>query len=103
MERADRFALLLHRVVLDRLLADPDAVVDSARQRLASTRERTIAGHESTLARRWDGLLDGPIEDLVRALVGLDEDSIELRSSTPFVGFSSPDERETALRASKIG
>jgi hypothetical protein len=102
MERPERFSLLLHRNVLTRLLADPAPVIEHARRRLSTTHRRTTRGHEADLATRWSALLAGPIEDLVRVLVGVDEESIQLRSSTPFVGWSTPDERSAALARSRV-
>ena len=102
LERPERFSLLLHRIVLAKLLADPDAVIQSAQHHLAATADRTARGHEAQLAARWRSLLDGPTEDLVGVLVGVDEESIHLRSSTPFVGLATADERATALARSKV-
>ena len=73
----------------------------AARDRLAATRGRSMRGHEGALAARWEHLLEGPMEDLVGVLVGLDPESILLRSSTPFVGIVSSEERARALELSR--
>jgi hypothetical protein len=100
-QRSDRFAWLLHRLVLDELLADPPLVIDRANERLETQRHRSGADAEAALWDRWTDLLGGPITDLASVMIGLDEDSKQLRSTTPFVGIIDEDRRTSALEASR--
>lgn len=86
----------LHRRVLGKLLQDPERIKSVARQNI----ERARARARSTTAQRWQdqwqSLIEGPIEDLVPVLVGLDEHSIDLRQVSPFAGSLDDDERREA-------
>ena len=100
-QRSDRFAWLLHRAVLDELLADDQAVLARAGDRLAAQRTRPGAVNEAALWDRWEQLLTGPLPDLAAVMVGRDEDAKQLRSTTPFVGILDDARRTAALDASK--
>jgi hypothetical protein len=100
-QRSDRFAWLLHRIVLDELLAHPLLVIDRATERLETQRHRLGADAEAALWDRWADLLGGPITDLASVMIGLDEDSRQLRSTTPFVGIIDDARRTSALEASR--
>jgi hypothetical protein len=100
-QQSDRFAWLIHRAVLDELLAAPEAVRDRAGARLAEQRERDSSGHEAALWAAWSTLLDGPIDELASVLIGSDESAKLLRSTTPFVGIIGDERRAVALKASK--
>ena len=100
-QRSDRFAWLLHRIVLDELLADPPVVIGRATERLEIQRHRPGADAEAALWDRWADLLGGPITDLAPVMIGLDEDSKQLRSTTPFVGIVDEPRRSSAFEASR--
>ena len=100
-QRSDRFAWLLHRAVLDQLLAVPEPTISAALGRLYSQRERAGAGEEQPLWDQWDSLLNGPMFELASVMIGHDEASKQLRSTTPFVGILSEDRRSAALEASR--
>lgn len=100
-QRSDRFSWLLHRIVLDELLTDPLVVVDGAIERLETQRRRPGAGVEAALWDRWADLLAGPINDLAAVMIGLDEDSKQLRSTTPFIGIIDEARRTSAFEASR--
>jgi hypothetical protein len=102
-QRSDRFAWLLHRAVLDELLASPDTVVDCARARIAEQRVRDANGHESALWTAWQEFIDGPIDELAAVLLGSDELANMLRSTTPFIGIVGDERRAVVLGASKAG
>jgi hypothetical protein len=100
-QQSDRFAWLLHRAVLDELLASPDSVLDRARARIAEQRVRDSDGRESALWVAWQDLIDGLLNELAAVLLGSDESAKLLRSTTPFVGIVGDERRAIALRASK--
>jgi hypothetical protein len=87
--------------VLDELLASPGTVLDRARARVAEQRVRDSDGHESALWTAWQGLIDGPLDELAAVLLGSDESAKLLRSTMPFVGIVGDERRAIALRASK--
>jgi hypothetical protein len=102
-QQSDRFAWLLHRAVLDELLASPDTVIDRARARIAEQRVRDADGHESALWTAWQEFIDGPIDELAAMLLGSDELAKLLRSTTPFIGIVGDERRAVVLGASKAG
>lgn len=101
LSRPDRFSWLLHRRILDRLLVEPEKTLAVARDRLGWLQTRDAFGHEAELHGAWQRLLDGPFDQLERVLVGLDDRSTQLRSTTPFIGVVSLQERDDALAISK--
>jgi hypothetical protein len=67
--------------------ADPFFGIGQAREALAEARVANPFGelwHEW-----WNDLLNGPLDELIGALVGEDSHSIELRANSPFVGARS--------------
>jgi hypothetical protein len=64
-------------------------------------RTRRGADDESALWDRWEHLLSCPIIELASVMIGLDEDSKQLRSTTPFVGIIDDARRTSALEASR--
>lgn len=99
--QSDRFAWLLHRSAADVLLAEPDRVRGAAKARLEQQRAREGAKAEAELWDAWEVLLDGPVGDLVAVMIGLDERSMQLRTTTPFVGIVGEERRAAALAGSK--
>ena len=100
-QRSDRFSWLLHRAVLDKLLADPEPTISTAKDRLTRQRERDGSVAQRPLWDQWDAVLNGSVTDLAAVMVGLDERSKQLRSTTPFVGLLGEDKRTAALSASR--
>ena len=100
-QRSDRFAWLLHRSVLDQLLADPVATISLAKDRLTRQHDRAGAVAERPLWDQWTVLLDGSVLELAAVMVGLDEGAKQLRSTTPFVGLLGEDRRNAAFEASR--
>lgn len=100
-QRSDRFAWLLHRAVLDKLVFDPTRVLGLARERLETQRLRRGTEEEGPLWDRWDELLNAPMIDLASVLIGLDENAKQLRSTTPFVGIVDDARRASALEAQR--
>jgi hypothetical protein len=96
----DKLALAYHREIAARLLTDSEAVLDRARRNL----RRWLAAHEpgSAEARcleEWQRLLETRSVDELVAIITEDSDEGQrLRSSTPFTGILSLQERKE-LRA----
>ena len=84
---AEERSLALHRAVADVLRRDP-VRLGEARDRVQKWRAEGLM--HPYYAERWTCLLDGPLEELLRALVDESEDARALRQSTPFTGFVEP-------------
>lgn len=90
-------SLWLHRAVLGKLVADPEAILDRARRNIAASRERLPRA--ATYFDGWDRVLDAGVEEVARVLVAVDEWSTELRQNTPFTDVLTEDERQAVLRS----
>ncbi len=86
---AELRSLAYHRGVARRLRDDPSAI-ELAKRRVRAWRERGVAAH---YAARWEELLEGPLEALVRVLVADDEHGRAMRQATPFAGVIGPRDR----------
>lgn len=73
----------MHAVIGERLEAEP-SLVDRARQRVDSwLRDGSVA---RPYAEAWKALLEGPLSELLAALVERSERMNDLRQVTPFAG-----------------
>lgn len=97
LTREDRRSLALHRAVAERLLEDPDRVLERARETLARMREASPT--ELPLLREWEVLLDRPPGHLVSLLTDPSPHARELRHVTPFAGVLSAAERARVYEA----
>lgn len=89
----------IHRLVLDKLLDDPDRVLGQAVAQLELMNEAATDRSRPYLDA-WRALLDGPRADLVRMLMSTAETDIELLKVSPFAVLLTDDERvEVARRA----
>ncbi|MDZ7754655.1 MAG: hypothetical protein U5S82_24130 [Gammaproteobacteria bacterium] len=95
----DRRSIAFHAIVRDRLLAEPDAVLGKARSNLVRWGSRYR--DPPPCMKAWDAILQQDLENIVAVLEGLDEQSILLRSSSPFAGLVTPAERWRILREEK--
>lgn len=93
-------SLWLHRAVLGHLVRDPEGVLAGARavlaQRLAAA---DYPGSPRAYYERWGAVLERGVEATARMLTDLTEEAAALRSSSPFVGVLSADERAEVLAA----
>jgi transcriptional regulator with XRE-family HTH domain len=91
-----------HRKIAAALLADGETrqvLIGGARHALADTREANPFGEH--WHARWSDLLEGPLDELVAALVGEDTYSIELRANSPFVGVPGDDRTQEITGAAR--
>lgn len=91
---AERRSIALHAAVRDRLTPQ---VVAQARERVEGWLRDGGPVPEPD-ARAWRALLDGPRDELVRALVRDDEVMRALRQNTPFAGVVPAAERWQIVR-----
>ncbi|HMV48826.1 MAG TPA: hypothetical protein PLD20_19125 [Blastocatellia bacterium] len=92
----DQLNLGYHRLVAAHLLADPDAVINQARSNL----RRWLADYEpgsgdARAFEEWQHLLETlSVSELAKILIEDSDEGQRLRSSTPFRGILSSEERK---------
>lgn len=96
MTREERRSLALHRVIANRLAADPSHALAIARRNLRQL-ARAHPGARP-LWKEWRRALDLPTEHLVDVLVDPRPLAREMRQVTPFAGVLSPSERWDVYR-----
>ena len=97
----DEFALAYHRAVADRLRAEPEAVLERARRNLHRWTEGDAFGPgELASLEEWQRILgEADVDRLVEIITDTSDEGQRLRSSSPFVGVLSPEERLEILAA----
>jgi len=97
----DEFARAYHRAVADRLRAEPSAVLEHARRNLDRWTEGDAFGPgEVASLDEWRRILDeADVHRLVEVITDISDEGQRLRSSSPFVGALSPEERLEILAA----
>lgn len=88
--------LIEHRLIAERLHNNPTEVVAKARENIERwgwLRDFPDPSQRPDFMTAWLTLLDGPQEMLLAVLTGSDERSVTLRSSSPFAGLVSFEER----------
>ena len=83
-------SLRMHEVVARRLIKDRH-LLEVVRSRLA--RLRKVNPHGGLYHDRWQELIDGPMDRLVRTMVEPSEDSNSLRQESPFTTLVPDHER----------
>jgi hypothetical protein len=97
----DDFALAYHLAVAERLRAEPEAVLERARQNLNRWMEGDAfgAGEQASL-EEWQGIIgEADVDRLIEIMTDASDEGQRLRSSSPFVGVLSPEERLEILAA----
>lgn len=92
MTRDQRRSLWLGHAVAGRIVEDPDAALGVARKQLAHLDSRS-----NRWTREWEYLLDGDVEEVLRALTSPSQRSRELRQNSPFTGLLEEDRRSKVL------
>ena len=97
----DEFALAYHRAVADRLRAEPEAVLEHARRNLDRWEEGGAFGlGDLASLEEWRRILDEEdVNRLIEVITDTSDEGQRLRSSSPFVGVLSPEERLEILAA----
>jgi hypothetical protein len=92
-------SIALGRLTASELLRSPDAVLPKAQRRVRRLMgDPTVAKGSRRWIEEWGRLLDGPLEDIVAALIDPSDRGYELRQSTPFTGVISEEDRLIAVR-----
>jgi hypothetical protein len=97
----DEFALAYHRAVAERLRAEPEAVLERARRNLHRWAEGDAFGPgERASLEEWHLILgEADVDRLIEIMTNLSDEGQRMRSSSPFVGALSPEERLEILAA----
>jgi hypothetical protein len=96
---AEERSVAYHRVIAERLLAQP-AVLEDARRRVQSW--LAAAGeHAPFYARKWAEILNRDPSSIAAFLVERSELADEIRQSTPFLGVLRPQERWKIFRETR--
>lgn len=97
----DEFALAYHHAVADRLCVEPAAVFERARRNLHRWAEGdTFGPGELATMEEWERILDEEdVDRLIEVITDTSDEGQRLRSSSPFVGALSPEERLEILAA----
>jgi hypothetical protein len=80
----------MHDVVAKRLISNPD-LLEVARSRLQRLREVNPLG--AVYHNRWQELIDGPMDRLLRMLTEPSEEASTLRQESPFTTLLASNER----------
>jgi len=99
----ERRILAQHQVIAERLRADPTRVIGRAQANLARWAGRYSGRPPPQWMREWQSLLEGPVETVLQVLTGADEESVRLRSSSPFAGILSAQERQNIIERVRDG
>jgi hypothetical protein len=97
----DEFALAYHRAVAERLRAEPEAVLERARRNLNRwTEGDSFGAGELASLEEWRRIVgEADVDRLVEIMTDSSDEGQRLRSSSPFVGALSPEERLEILAA----
>ncbi len=91
----DEFALAYHRAVAERLRAEPEAVLERARRNLNRwTEGDAFRTEERVSLEEWQQILgEADADRLIKIITDTSDEGQHLRSSSPFIGALSPEER----------
>ena len=97
----DNFALAYHLAVAERLRERPDVVIEHARHNINRWLEGDAFGPgERQSVEEWRKILDGSdVGQLIQIITDPSDEGQRLRSSSPFVGTLTPEERLEILAA----
>jgi hypothetical protein len=89
-------SLRMHEVVARRLVSDP-RLLAVARDRLQWLRE--VNPHGDVYHNRWQELMDGPLDRLLRNMLEPSEEASALRRESPFTTLVPHDERKRVFES----
>ena len=97
MNFVDRYSLVLHRAVAEKMLTNEDGVLRIARENLERWlgSESFSSGPERRALLEWKQILDArPTNEIRMIITSETDDGQRLRSSSPFAGVLSLKERK---------
>ena len=99
LTRDQRRSLWLNMAVAGKLVADPEAVLATARENLLALSEGHQRGQAAHWLREWGNLLQGPVERVLEVLTSRTPWAREMRQNSPFGGVLRDEERTMVLAA----
>lgn len=96
MTREDRRSLVLHQAIVDRLIKEPQVVLEHASRNLSLMRDRNPHAH--SLFNEWLSILSRSIDEIIAAVLDPGLRGRDLRKATPFAGVLSTVERFKVYR-----
>jgi transcriptional regulator with XRE-family HTH domain len=99
--REDRVAFELHRAVAQKLIDDPQAVLAVVPENIEKLRRRVLGDLGQQWLEQWQSASRGPVWELIHLMLGEDDNSMELRQNSPFLGVLSQDERLRAIERAR--
>jgi excisionase family DNA binding protein len=96
LRREDRRSLWLAYATAGKIVSDPPAAVERARQQIALMRP-TVRGQARLWIDEWSQLLDGPVEALLTTLTDPSLRGREMRQNSPFAGLLTDEERAAII------
>jgi len=95
-QQIDARSIAFGRALARRIEVDPSLV--EAALRTIDKWKATSSDRVKPALAKWEQLLRGPVEDVIRTLTSQDESCVELRQSNPFAGQLSMNERNAILQ-----
>ena len=96
MNFVDRYSLILHRAIAEKMLRDEERILRIARSNLDRwLKKESFAGSTGIPLREWQQILENSTSAQIRRILTADTDeSQRLRSSSPFTGILTKAERD---------
>ena len=101
LTREDRRSLAYHQAVAERLLCDPEQILEKARKNLK--RQKTLHPHAWHLFSLWNAWLQLPTTILTDQISATSELARDMRQVSPFSGILSAAERRRVLAGFRSG
>ena len=95
---SDARSLALHCKIAYKIDRDP-ALLEKARANLARWREKYEPDQVPLCMDEWERILTLPWPQVAALLIGLTQDAVRLRSSSPFTGILTQEERARIFEA----
>jgi hypothetical protein len=93
----DARSLAMHCKVVQKISRDPQ-LLDKAKENLRRWIAKS-AGSKPRYLREWEEILERPWHEIAGLITDMSEEATRLRSSSPFAGVISPEEREQIYAA----
>lgn len=98
---ASRRSLALHREVVSLVRRDPESVRRQGRANLARLRSAHPDGWSDRWFDEWEGLLDGPVEELIAALSDPTDAGVDRRQASPLATLLPAEVRWRVIRETR--
>lgn len=97
-----RRSIRMGHALAGQIVLDPDMALELGRRNLINLQRDHPRGKTQRWLREWQSLLDGPLDDILRALTS-DTSPVnrDLRQNHPFAGLLSDEQRERVVRGAR--